>query len=158
MSENEKVSPKELLREDLADSVFDRTQWGGRSTDWLLQWIVDFVVRTDIDIGVTLTVGGNLITGRLISHKKYFEILSNDFSKAFESVGEQSAKTIKDQIVSFGPSEHAGEEEPAPQYLHLKDSHIYTNAEGPIYSSGALWRGKIGSVDGFTFGQITQAS
>jgi hypothetical protein len=155
MSKNENVSPLELLKEDLADSVFDKTQWQGRSTDWLLQWVVDFVSRTDLEIGITLTIGGNLVSGRLISHKKYFEVLSEDLSKAFEAVGSDSAKAIKDLFTSFVPTEHAGEEEPSPQYLHLRESRVFTSSGGPISSVGALWRGKISSVDGIIFGQAT---
>lgn len=155
MSKDENVSPLALLKEDLADSVFDKTQWQGRSTDWLLQWVVDFVSRTDLEIGITLTIGGNLVSGRLISHKKYFEVLSEDLSKAFEAVGSEPAKAIKDLFASFVPAEHAGEEEPSPQYLHLRESRVFTSSGGPISSVGALWRGKISSVDGIIFGQAT---
>ena len=36
----------------------------GKQIDWLLQFLVKFVVTTPVEIGVTLSVGGNLVSDR----------------------------------------------------------------------------------------------
>ena len=40
--------------------------------DWLLAWIIGFAEQ-GLEMGVTLNVGGVLITGNLIGGRKYFE-------------------------------------------------------------------------------------
>ena len=155
MSGNEGTTPKEQLKADLADVVFDKAQWSGRGTDWFLQWLVDFVSRTNISISVSLTVGGNMVSGMLISHNQYFETMSEKLSSAFEVGGEETVQGMKDIILSFRPQPHAGEEENAPQYLHLAEAKTYAGPNGAISSSGVLWRGKISAVEGFTFGKMS---
>lgn len=154
MSDAGSGNPKEQLKASLADIVFDKSQWSGRSTDWFLQWIVDFVSRTEGEVSITLTVGGNMISGSLISHKDYFTSMSESLSKPFESDGPETAEAMKELILSFSPQPHAGENENSPQYLHLKDARIYTNSNAPISPTGVLWRGKISAVEGFSFGRI----
>lgn len=137
------------------DLVMLKSEWEGRQTDWLLQWFTKFVNNTQFQIGITLSVGGNLISGQLISHQSYFEQLALDFSGPFDAIEGVEQSEIKDLLLAFIPQPVAEEEsETAYQFLHLKDAKVYSNADLPIASNGALWRGKIAAVDGFNLGNL----
>jgi hypothetical protein len=38
-------------------------------------------------------------------------------------------------------------------FLHLRNAHTL-GPQGPTPTDGALWRGRLASVDGFTFGEL----
>lgn len=136
------------------DERFLKMEWDGRQTDWLLQWLVQFVNRTSLDIGVTLTVGGSFVHGDLISHDSYFELMAKGFSAAFAKFDgvdvDQLEETVKG--MNIRPEIQEGEELPPCQYLHLKNVRVSAGSES-ISFSGALWRGKISAVEGFSLGR-----
>lgn len=127
----------------------------GKQIDWLLQFLVKFVVTTPVEIGITLSVGGNLVSGQLISHDAYFKQLSEDLSASFGQFENGAEETMKQIILSFTPGESA-DETTAFHFIHLKDCKTYPSDQSPICAEGLLWRGKIASVDGFTIGQLTR--
>ncbi|UCP10235.1 gas vesicle protein [Pseudomonas sp. MM213] len=139
------------------DATSVKQQWEGRQTDWLLQWLCKFVNSNSLEIGVTLTLGGSFVTGTLISHQKYFEQLSSDFSNPFAGSGEEAQEQIRSLILGFNPPVIAGEESPPVQYVHLKNAHMYMGANDRLPTNGALWRGKISAVDGFILGSLGKA-
>lgn len=141
----------------LADTGFVKQEWEGRQTDWLLQWFVQFVNKTPLEVGITLSIGGGLVSGILISHQQYFEELAADFSKPFEAFEGPEADHVKELVLGFiSPPTAPGEREPAMQYLHLRDARLYSAGGGEaIPSKGALWRGKIAAVDGFSMGGLS---
>lgn len=147
------------LRSALGDDLFTKAQWEGRTTDWLIQWFARFVTSSDgsvkFELPLTLTVGGNLVSGTLISEADYFEQLASDFSGALpESVRE----TAKEMIKSLQPPAVVdGEDKVHRQFVHMKNAQVFTNASGPITTQGALWRGKVSSVEGFSLGSITSS-
>jgi hypothetical protein len=139
----------------ISDQVLLKADWDGRQTDWLLQWFTKFVNNTQLQIGITLTVGGNLISGTLISHQTYFEQLALDFSTPFGGLEGVEPSEVRDMLLAFSPEPPAeGESETAFQFLHLKDAKVFSNADLPIAASGVLWRGKIAAVDGFNLGSL----
>ena len=141
---------------DEQKALVERTEWSGRQVDWLLQWFVKLVGSLNIEIGVTLTIGGRVISGNLISHQAYFDKLAEDVSAPFaKTASEETAETMKNLILAYKPG--APEEgEPAPQYLHLKDCQFFNNGVQHA-GTGPLWRGKISAVDGFTLGRPAQS-
>lgn len=136
------------------DVEFVKREWEGRQADWLLQWLIDFVGKTNTSIGVTLSIGGSLVAGELISHKAYFEQLSVDFSGAFAKFEEVDTEMVKKMIMGLNAPISDGDEPPKPQFLHLKGAKTFTSVGGPIAAHGTLWRGKVTAVDGFTLGNL----
>lgn len=140
----------------LGDTGFLKQEWEGRQTDWLLQWFVQFVNKTPVEVGITLSIGGGLVSGILISHHQYFEELAADFSKPFEAFEGPEAAHVKELVLGFiAPPTPAGEKEPAMQFLHLRDARLYSAGGEAIPTKGALWRGKISAVDGFSMGGLS---
>ena len=71
------------------DDVVAQIKWQGKQIDWLLQWLVKFVANTKVEMGVTLTVGGNLVSGHLISPM----IISSSWRRTFPPRS-RSLKTV----------------------------------------------------------------
>lgn len=145
------------LRDALGDDVFLKAQWEGRTSDWMIQWFTEFVTTKEgsvsIELPLTLTVGGNLISGKLISEAAYFDQLATDFSSA---IPESSREAARELIKHLQPAPAAENEAPTPrQFLHMRDAQVFTDASKPIVGQGVLWRGKISSVEGFSLGTIT---
>ena len=142
----------------LNDKVFTKTQWEGRQTDWLLQWLVKSSNRASISIGVTLSVSGAMISGKLIPHSVYFARLAEAFSAPFRQEGGHDADDLHDIILGFNVTPEPGspEEDDPFQFLHLENARTYFGTSSSIPGeAGTLWRGKISSVDGFTLGLIS---
>lgn len=152
MSEEKVKSRIDTLREQFGDDIYTKTKWEGRQSDWLIQWFVDFVNEADASFPMTFTVGGNLVSGYLISESVYFDQLAVDFSV---SVGEQAKDAAQKLILALKPLPLAEGDEKAPdQFVHLKSAQVFTEAGKPIVSGGALWRGKISSIEGFHLGSL----
>jgi hypothetical protein len=148
--------PTQAPEDILANTDFIKQEWEGRQTDWLLQWFVQFVNQTPLEVGITLSIGGGLVSGILISHQQYFEELAADFSKPFEAFEGPEAEHVKSLLLGFvSPPGAPGERAPAHQFLHLRDARLHAAGGAPIPSVGALWRGKIAAVDGFSMGGLS---
>lgn len=146
----------DTMRDQLGDPFHAKTTWDGRNVDPLVQWIVNDVNRSKKNQHpVTFTVGGNLVSGILVSADAYFEQLAVDFSAFYESVN-GSDEIIKKQVLSFKLNLiDTDAESPPVQFVHLKNAEIFTSNGRPIVSGGSLWRGKISSIDGFSLGKLT---
>ena len=91
--ENEKTR-NDYLREEFDDSLFTKMKWEGRQTDGVLQWFAQFVNKTSFRVPMTLTVGGNLISGEMISEEAYFEQLAAKFSGALPEENRDTGKKL----------------------------------------------------------------
>lgn len=149
--ENESLGAVEELREDLSDLVILKTSWEGRQIDDTLQTIVHFANECDAGASISLTIGGSLVTGVLISADNYFDQLIAGFSSA-SGDGKNLAPAAMAKILTA--RKPAGGSPVPSQFLHLKDAKIYNGGDMPIPGNGTLWRGKISSVDGFFFGVV----
>lgn len=128
----------------------------GNSVDWFLQSLVSVVNRSDLELGITLVVGGSIVSGRLVGGKKYFEAFAKEFSDAWP---EGSQEAIYQEFAQHGeiysPGEEGDEGATPPQFLHLLDSRCFF-ADNQLPSNRAVpWRGKINAVSGFSLGQLS---
>lgn len=161
----------------------------GKATDldWFLKLIVAQVNRNDVEIGLTLSVGGLLISGTAISQRKYFEEVAaaiktarpgdderaasarNGIARAIEDFPSKmwdlaerrvAAEQIGDAAGAVGPTEAAQqlEEQISDIFIHLRDVRIHASDGQVVPLSGALWRGSIKAVDGFWIGEPNRTS
>lgn len=158
MTDNESnKSVIERMREHVADPYHAKTEWEGRKVDPLLQWMVDNINRSTNKHAVNFTVGGNLISGILVSADAYFDQFAEDFSSRYESE-KGSAAAVRAQILDFKLNlVDSDAEAPPAQFVHLLNAEVFTSDGRPIVSGGCLWRGKISSIDGFSMGLIEAA-
>jgi hypothetical protein len=125
--------------------------------DWFLQNLVDFANKYNMAIGITLNVGGFLISGLLISGKEYFQGFASDFASGVKE--KELAETVKELFSKYGDiyKEQEGIEIPLPIYIHLKEARFFNTAGGPIPGNRAVWwRGRISQVQGFILGNLSK--
>lgn len=97
--------------------------------------------------GITLVVGGGVITGTLISAKSFFEGFADSLSQAWPGGPNED---LRGSYARWGKPEAAELHE---GFIHLKDArYISGQAVVPSTGSGLLWRGGIDSVSGFSLG------
>jgi len=123
-------------------------------SDWFLEEFVDSINGTDSELGITLTVGGILVSGVIISGHKYFQGLA----ASMKILTPEGQENTEEYFKSFGEI-YLKPKEPnskPPSFIHLKDAMFYQPGLGqPIPSSdGVLWRGRISEVDGFMMGSL----
>lgn len=146
-------------KEDNAnDAVEEKMDYDGRSVDWFLQNLVSIANNSNVEFGITLFVEGIIVSGNLVSGKKYFETFADEFSNAYP--GDPDTKEGIRQAFASNSSIYDSEDDehdlPRPQYIHLIDSRCFAPGGQPLPgNSGVLWRGKINSVSGFNLGSLT---
>jgi hypothetical protein len=130
-------------------------------SDWFLQHLVELVNSTDgFGFGITLLVDGFLVSGTLVSGKKYFSGFTKDFAQGL-SDGGGDGKQAKELFAGFSKiydtKVAAGDpNNPGPSYLHLADAHFYETSDRPVPANrGVWWRGRLSCVSGFTLGTLT---
>lgn len=126
------------------------------ASDYLLIDLVD-MANNGVSLPVTLSVQGQLVTGRLASAQEYFEHLEQDIREVpLGRLGEAVRSRIRancppamgNPLVAAMP----------PMYIHLVNAR-YVSRRGeylpPQGTPALIWRGKIAAVDGFSVGEFT---
>jgi hypothetical protein len=134
--------------------------------DWYLQVFVMMAETANIGVSVTLNVGGILVSGALVSSKKYFDGISKSVSEALPkaSFSPDSIKTMEENLAAPGKAmeEIAKDETTSPReytYIHLADAHFYSPSGDTLTEQRDIfWRGKLSSVDGFILGEPKRSS
>jgi hypothetical protein len=137
--------------------------------DFVLQAIVQLANDTGIELGLTVCVGGIVVSGTLIPGKKYFEEIANDALQASGPADQAVIRqAISDYLGNFGKmiyeqpeneeqSGNNGDEtmKKLPGYIHLRGAKFFHNSGNPIPTNqGLRWRGRLSKVDGFSLGAM----
>ncbi len=151
MTEDADDAPLENIEVDQGTSALLRT------SDFFLAQMVGLANDCDIELGITLTIGGAIISGQLMSGKRYFEeqaaLMSG--SGTVTEVSSAIAEVIRNWTALYDKPKDAPDDytPPSPTFIHLRDAlFIYPDGKVVPGNGGPLWRGKISSVDGFSFG------
>ncbi len=124
--------------------------------DWFLQNLVNMVNARDIELGITLNSGGFLVSGLLVSGKKFFGGLGADLSVSFTDpevrAGIEQSYAQIGEIYAAG---RTGETAAPPNYLHLMQARFFHTGGQPVPATdGVWWRGRISEVSGFFLGVL----
>jgi hypothetical protein len=129
--------------------------------DHVLAGLVATVNRlAGTELGVTLYVGGTIISGVLISGRSYFDQLSEATARAAD--GEAFAEVFRHVAAGYLSGEGpAGTEADEPSeansvrtaYLHLRATTVHVPGIAAAIEQG-LWRGRLSAVDGWAFGNL----
>ncbi len=128
----------------------------GTQPDWFLQQLVRLAQVGDLDIGITLQVGGLLVSGFIVSGKKYFEGFAESFARPIAGQHEIT-QSFTDALSQHGAiyDKRVGDEVLLPSYIHLKNARFYNSTHTAIPANkGVWWRGRLSEVGGFTLGAI----
>jgi hypothetical protein len=141
-------------------------EWNAR-VDWFLQSLVQMVnnSKSPMSFGITLSVGGVLVSGELIGGQHYFEGFGNEFTGSFSDP--KMAAPVKESFSRLGGNIYgaAAQSEPSgksatgavagPSYIHLKNARMFpAGGKASQSTRGMFWRGKLSAVDGFTLGTL----
>lgn len=123
--------------------------------DPVLQIFTNLANKSGLSFGITLMVDGLVISGFLISATEYYEGVSESWGAAWpqqelrESMQALLAKLKENATPSPGNEYEA-------QHIHLRAAQIFSSNGGTIPSRSAMfWRGRLRSVDGWWFGNLT---
>lgn len=108
----------------------------------------------ELELPITISMGGTLITGTLIGEKEYFYLLGptlttgkSDFDKQFQKMWERIGDKYLENLKSAYENKRGIRG--ALEYFHLKDaSFIFQNSLTP--TPGLLWRGTCSEIDGWS--------
>lgn len=117
--------------------------------DRLLTFLVRMVNMSDAEYGVTLNVGGVVVSGYLVGQQRYFaEGFAEDFG---ELLGKSERKAeVMDAIGKPGKFY----EEADLDFIHLKDARIFLGATVIPSGNGIWWRGRVEDVQGYSVGVL----
>lgn len=125
--------------------------------DWMLAWLVAHVEAFGIEFGITLSVGGQSVSGTLISGRKYFQDLRESLSSVPNLEGDLAKSLAKSMTLWSEVYPEKPEDVDIynlkPNFIHLRNARVVTPG-GAVPNNGALWRGKISAVDGFSVGEL----
>lgn len=145
----------------------EQAEAGPRGGDYLLEHMVRMVDETGMQIGITLYVGGLVVSGLLVSGDAFLEGCSEYFesargpAEARQALSQFVRRTHHGQPGGGGDqddgvldheevTEHTG-------YVHLREARVF-EARGPVTQEGTWWRGRIDRIDGFHFGVLRGGS
>jgi hypothetical protein len=101
----------------------------------------------DLSFGITLVVGGGVVTGTLISSKSFFEGFADSIATAWPGGPNED---VREGFAQWGQPETATLHE---DFIHLKDARYVSGKDiVPSTGIGMLWRGSVDSVNGFSLG------
>jgi len=128
------------------------------ASDWLLQDLITLVESGSGTFGITLCVGGILISGYLVAGEQYFDGIAEEYASRAES--EEGRRKISDSFKNLGAVyySHVPDTETVVvrSFIHLKDA-VFIHNSGPAIpgNRGVWWRGRLSAVDGFMFGTLS---
>lgn len=133
----------------------DSVPWG--RPDGALALFQDLANNAGVGFGVTLTISGQLITGRMIPGRIYFEKLAD--SVAADTTPDLTLRdTLSGLFTELGSGYKDLNDPDAPDqpdrpvhYVHLEDAWLVS---GEAWTNLGLWRGRLTMVDGWTFGTL----
>ncbi len=131
-----------------------------KGNDVLLESLVIGANRGSIQIPITLTVHGFLVSGILVSGKEFFthvgEILAPENTEDSAEEAEKSRVT-REHFTQMGIEAYRNSEnsDTPPSLIHLKWTKFFHNSGKPIPDNQAVWwRGRLSEVAGWNFGTL----
>jgi len=139
------------------------------SIDFVLQAIVSLANETGIEMGITLCVGGIVVSGQLTSGKNYFKGIADEVLQASGPADQvETRKLISDYLGNFGkliyePDENEEQADKTednygkrlPGFIHLREAKFFHNSgQAMPVNRGIWWRGRLCVVDAFSLGAM----
>lgn len=123
--------------------------------DWFLAALVG-IANSGASFGITLQVGGFLVSGTLVGGVEYFEGFASDFASAFSD-----PELAEEYRTAFAAGAEHYRNVPEDKrsnvsYVHLKEARFFNTSGKPIPGNrGVWWRGRLSEVSGFVLGSLS---
>jgi hypothetical protein len=125
--------------------------------DWFLAELVRRANAGGLSVGVTLCVGGTLVSGSIIGGRAYFESIAESAAVGARDAPEaaRARAFLRGPAAMYVASDAADADDEPLVYIHLAGARFFTASGRPIPGKdGLLWRGRLGAVDGFVLGAV----
>jgi hypothetical protein len=123
--------------------------------DWFLQTLVTLSNSCKGEIGMTLQIGGFLVSGIMVSGTQYFDAFAKEFASGFAD--KDLAEQVRTHFSGFGEIYKAKADVPDPAFIHLVNARFFNTSGQPIPANrGVLWRGRLSEVSGFIVGTLAE--
>jgi hypothetical protein len=123
--------------------------------DWFLQSLVNIANTTALNFGVTLQVGGFLVSGVVVSGKAYFAAMGQQIANGYAQ-NPELATQMRKMFATFEsayPNGQGQADQPVPQFIHLQNARFFSTDSTPVPGNeGIWWRGRISEVSGVVIG------
>ena len=120
-------------------------------TDVLLKTLIVAANEAGFGFDISLIVPGGIVTGTVITADEYLKRFADTFANAWPG---GPSEEIRESFANIG-SNVEGYNQNAEDYIHLADAaYVSTSGFLPDGGKGMLWRGKIDSVSGYSFGRF----
>jgi hypothetical protein len=132
--------------------------------DPLLGDLVRLADTLNVEHGISLTMGGSLLTGTLFSAFRFFEAQAATAAAGSVSgaADVEAARNYQRHMVEFYTARmhlydparlRSGTSRYVPLHIHLHNAKWVGN-DGMFTGQSKLWRGRISTVDGFSVSQV----
>jgi hypothetical protein len=102
---------------------------------------------------IVLMTGGFVVSGKMISTREYFELLTKSILKDLTDLPEM-AKAVTDAFGSLRDrSVEYIESGDVPHVVHLRDARVLSPLDALKLSPPGLWRASIRHISGYTLGE-----
>ena len=138
---------------------------GAIAHDWLLErWVR--LAELGVAVGVTLQMGGLLISGTLVGARRYLEgqrseVLADLSQRGLPPrVARKLDRAFEADLAAIAGSDQAEQDGAGVPYrfIHLKDARIIAGDGGRQGFVVPYWRGQLRRVDAFFLGTLREAS
>lgn len=163
------MSPNDRNAPDFSSPSFrggqaERPSSPARSVDRTLNVIL-LAAERDMQMALTVSVAGGVVSGTLISTSAYYRTLADQFASAeggtdMDELFAEAFRGIIDDARRASKAAHdewadgAGRE-PALEYLHMTDArYVSGSAFLPHGRQGVLWRCRAADVSGWSLGDL----
>jgi hypothetical protein len=122
--------------------------------DWFLAHLALWA-NSGMEFGLTLTIGGSIITGTTISGREYLERMRLAFSSFLDGAEQQ---TVDGSFQNFSERAYSRRGRSLPSFIHLRDAHHIVSGQNGVMripTEGMLWRGRLAAIGGFSLGVIS---
>ena len=162
--DGETLQPEETMGNNITDVTLP-TPSAQPISDPFLQEVVDVCNLAGLRVGITLSVGGTIITGQLVGVRDYLREYAKQWAAALPAPeGEEhfyaekwtkAADEYERQLQERNEKIDRGEDVeplPDPRFIHLADAKYVTGETITPASGGMLWRGRLSEIDGYSMG------
>ena len=144
----------------MSDDSESKQQFDGRIH--LLKTLASFVNPSEnSEIGVTLSIHGNIVSGTMIGMKPYYEefaksVIDNvkDPTTDDATVSKKALKVLFENMQEQAAAEQQSVKDIDIDHIFLRNAKIYNGARVIPGVGTMYWVGKLESVDGFFLGMM----
>jgi hypothetical protein len=123
-----------------------------RTSDEVLRVLARLAQEDGVEMGITVAVGGGLVSGVLIAREKWLDKYVLAYSTS-DKDGQEFARQLR---AAFGEDD-LPESDDSPfryHYLHLQDAQVVHGSTGLPVDRAGFWRVRLDAVTGWSPGAL----